>query len=263
VSAGEAPATAPAPPPHRVRGGASGPEHALLFDRRRDTVAAAILTVLTLVAFVMVAFRGHLTFIQSVDDRWLRIMADVRATPLTWLAKVFNVLGLVAVTLPVRIAVAGYLAWRRRWYHFSAFVAAIVVSEVLVGTVKTIYDRPRPPVHLALVSTSGASFPSGHAIAASVTVVAIVIALFPDGPTRFAWGAAAAVFAFVMALSRAYLAAHWLSDAMCGALLGTTVALDAALVVQEIWDVRLRRSIAAPPTPTGAAAGGGARGPGG
>jgi undecaprenyl-diphosphatase len=78
-------------------------------------------------------------------------------------------------------------------------------------------------------------------VAASVTVVAIVIALFPEGRRRFAWGVAAAVFSFVMALSRAYLAAHWLSDALGGALLGTTVALDSALVVQEFWDWRIAR----------------------
>ena len=61
----------------------------------------------------------------------------------------------------------------------AAFVAAVVLSEVLIGTLKNVYDRTRPPG--SLVATSGASFPSGHAIAASVTVVAAVIALVPPG----------------------------------------------------------------------------------
>src|SRR5208282_3412668 len=72
------------------------------------------------------------------------------------------------------------------------------------------YDRTRPPG--SLVATSGASFPSGHSIAASVTVVAAVIALVPPGRARVAWGAAAAGFSVLMALSRAYLGAHWLSE---------------------------------------------------
>ena len=95
------------------------------------------------------------------------------------------------VTLPVRIALAGYLAVRRRWWHLAAFAAAIVLSEVLIGSLKGIYDRARPPG--SLVATSGASFPSGHAIAASVTVVAAVIALVPAGRRRTLWGAAAVV----------------------------------------------------------------------
>jgi membrane-associated phospholipid phosphatase len=37
-----------------------------------------------------------------------------------------------------------------------------------------------------------------------------------------------------MALSRAYLAAHWLSDAVAGVMLGTTIALAVALVVHHV-----------------------------
>jgi membrane-associated phospholipid phosphatase len=37
-----------------------------------------------------------------------------------------------------------------------------------------------------------------------------------------------------MAVSRAYLAAHWLSDAIAGTLLGTTVALGTALLVEAL-----------------------------
>jgi PAP2 superfamily len=79
----------------------------------------------------------------------------------------------------------------------------------------------------------GASFPSGHAIAASVTVVAAVIALIPAGRRRTWWGAAAVAFSIVMGLSRAYLAAHWLSDATAGILLGTSCALVTALVADQ------------------------------
>ena len=134
------------------------------------------------------------------------------------------------------LCVAGYLAWRRRWWHFAAFVAAIASSEILIGTLKGIYDRSRPTG--SLVATSGASFPSGHSIAATVTVVAAVIALVPPGRRRAWWGAGAVAFSVLMALSRAYLAAHWLSDAIAGVLLGTSCALLAALVVgalQRRW----------------------------
>jgi membrane-associated phospholipid phosphatase len=102
---------------------------------------------------------------------------------------------------------------------------------VLIGSLKGIYDRPRPPG--SLVATSGASFPSGHAIAASVTVLAAVIALVPPGRRRVWWGAAAVAFSILMGLSRAYLAAHWLSDAAAGILLGTSCALLTGLVADQ------------------------------
>jgi membrane-associated phospholipid phosphatase len=51
-------------------------------------------------------------------------------------------------------------------------------------------------------------------------------------------------FSILMGLSRAYLAAHWLSDAVAGVLLGTSCALTAALVVglsQRWWQGTRRR----------------------
>ncbi len=162
-------------------------EDALLARPRQAALLTAAVVALTAVVFALVAEHGTLARIQRLDDAWLRLMISGRAPPLTAIAKVFNVLGLVYVTLPVRIALAGFLALRRRWWHLAAFAAAIVLSEVLIGSLKGIYDRARPPG--SLVATSGASFPSGHAIAASVTVVAAVIALVPAGQAARPGGA--------------------------------------------------------------------------
>jgi undecaprenyl-diphosphatase len=207
-------------------------EHLLVAAPGRDIAVTVVALVLTTVVFVAVAEQGLLAHIQRLDDAWLRLMISDRSAPVTAIAKFLNLLGLIYITLPVRIVIAGYLALRRRWWHLAAFVAAVVMSELLIGTLKGIYDRARPPG--SLVATSGASFPSGHSIAASVTVVAAVIALVPPGRRRAVWGAAAVAFLILMALSRAYLGAHWLSDAIAGVLLGTSCALLAALVVGQL-----------------------------
>jgi membrane-associated phospholipid phosphatase len=200
------------------------------------TVGLAIATTLV---FVFVAYGATRAPIQRLDDRWLRLMVRHRSPSITRIADVLNVLGYVYITLPVRAAIAAFLAWRRRWWHFASFLIAIVVAEACIGTLKSLYDRPRPPG--GLVGTTAASFPSGHAIAASVTVVAAVIALIPEGRRRYAWGAAAVGYSFLMALSRAYLGSHWLSDAVAGVLLGTTVALGTAVVLHRIRERPERR----------------------
>jgi undecaprenyl-diphosphatase len=210
----------------------------------RDIAVTAVVVALTAAVFAAVADQGALTHIQRVDAAWLRLMISSRSAPVTAVAMFLNVLGLVYITLPVRIALAGFLALRRRWWHLAAFVAAVATSEILIGTLKGSYDRARPPG--SLVATSGASFPSGHSVAASVTVVAAVIALVPAGRQRAAWGAAAVAFSIVMALSRAYLGAHWLSDAVAGVLLGTSCALLAALVVGLLQRRWVRRRQAGP-----------------
>jgi membrane-associated phospholipid phosphatase len=228
-----------------MSGPAEREEHLLLPYPRRDVAVTVITVVLTAVIFAAVASQGVLAHIQRVDDAWMHLMVEGRTPALTAVAKFLNLLGLVAVTLPVRIAIAGFLALRRRWWHLAAFAVAIALSEALIGTLKGIYDRARPP-H-SLVATSAASFPSGHAIAASVTVVAAVIALVPPGRRRAWWGAGAVVFSGMMALSRAYLGAHWLSDVVAGVLLGTSCALLAALVVGAIQRRRRGHRQTSPP----------------
>jgi undecaprenyl-diphosphatase len=88
---------------------------------------------------------------------------------------------------------------------------------------KAAIDRPRPPG--SLIATTGASFPSGHAVASAVTAVGLVLVLALPGRTRWRWEVYAVVFTSVMALSRVYLRAHWLSDTVAGALLGAGLAL--------------------------------------
>jgi membrane-associated phospholipid phosphatase len=209
-------------------GAAPRDEHPLLGSPRRDILTTIFLGAFTALLFVLLATPVK-DSIQHLDQAFLRRMLSIRSEPLTAVAKLLNLLGLVVITLPVRLLVVGFLAVKRRWWHLSAFVCAVVLSELSIGSLKAIYHRARPPG--SLVAVSGGSFPSGHAVAASVTAVAAVIALFPEGTRRYWWGVVAAIFSMIMALSRAYLAAHWLSDAVAGVLLGMSLALISAVVV--------------------------------
>ena len=124
------------------------------------------------------------------------------------------------------------LAFRRQFVQLTAFALAVLTSEILIGTLKAAFGRARPPG--SLIGTSGATFPSGHAIAAAVTAVGLVIVLLPPGPSRWRWEVRAILFAFIMALSRVYLRAHWLSDVVAGGLLGGGLALGWPALLQTV-----------------------------
>jgi undecaprenyl-diphosphatase len=144
------------------------------------------------------------------------------------------------VTIPLRGAAAAILLFRRRWRAAAAFILTWAASEILLTSLKAWFHRGRPPV--PLVITHGYSFPSGHAIAASAIGVALVLAFMGAGPRRRKWEWLAVGFTFVMAFSRVYLRAHWLSDVVAGVLLGTGIALASFGLVTEIVSVARRRS---------------------
>ena len=180
-----------------------------------------------------------LPFVGEFDLSVFHWMDDIRNEVLTLLARFLNVLGSGLVTIPLRIAVTAWLLIRRRWRALATWVITWAAAELIVEAAKAFFHRGRPPDRL--VDVVGFSFPSGHAVAGAAIAVALVLVLMPAGPARRRWEFAAIAFAFVMAMSRVYLNAHWFSDVVAGVLLGAGVALGTAGVVTEIRDVALRR----------------------
>jgi undecaprenyl-diphosphatase len=207
----------------------------LLAEPRRALAWAGLLLAGGLVLFLLMWNTTTKDAIQQVDDAVYDLAREMQVEPFVFLAKVLNFLGGSIFNWTIRIVVICILLVRRQWLSLSAFVLAIVLSEAMIGPMKALYDRARPPD--GLVETSGASFPSGHATSTAVTAVGLVIVLLPPGHKRWVWERRAAIYASLMALSRVYLGAHWLSDVVAGALIGAGIAIACpALLV----DLRVR-----------------------
>jgi membrane-associated phospholipid phosphatase len=195
----------------------------MLVDSRRGLLVSASLLAGAVLVGLLYVLPETRPGVQAVDDGVWRFAGDVRNPPATAVAVTLSWLGSGLVNWPLRAAAVLLLARRRHWLRLAAFALAVVTSELLIGPVKAAIDRPRPPG--SLIETSAAAFPSGHAIATAVTAVGLVLVLASPGPSRWRWEVNAVIFTSVMALSRVYLRAHWLSDTVAGALLGAGLAL--------------------------------------
>jgi membrane-associated phospholipid phosphatase len=213
--------------------GHPGPEP-LPVLRRRLLLAGVVLLVLAAALTAVVA--GNRSLVQGLDDRFRELMVSLHWQPLVTAARVLSVAFGTAVSWPLRALVTLVIVLRRHWVALGAWVCTVVLSELAIGPVKALVDRPRPPG--AEVVTSAASYPSGHAIASAVTAMGIVMAL-TTGRRRLHWMVGAVLIAASVALSRTYLSAHWLTDVLGGSLIGAGLAL----AVPEAFEVvRDRRS---------------------
>ena len=88
-----------------------------------------------------------------------------------------------------------------------------------------------------------ASFPSGHAIAGAVVAITLVVVWVPAGPRRRNLELGAAAFAFLMAGSRLYLGAHWLTDVVAGVAFGAAAAVGTAALVHRYVERQTERSL--------------------
>src|SRR6266542_2054236 len=120
------------------------------------------------------------------------------------------------------------IAWRRhskKWMRiFLSMLLAMAIAGVAGTVIKRTIPRARPSVKSELrwggprFSTKYHAFPSGHVVASTAFFGVLIFA-------RRRVGFACLPIPILIGLSRMYLGAHYLSDVVCAAVLGTLCAL--------------------------------------
>lgn len=197
----------------------------------RETVgtALALLTVgltaacgLAYVSDSVQEFDG-ITLLDQPIVVWL---ASHRDPAVTVAMRAVSAVGSPGSTAVEAVAVCAAVAWRRRsWLPIAMVGIGLAGFATAVSVVKLAMARERPPLPYSVMSVAGYSFPSGHAMGVTTTMLVSawvlahwVIRSFRD---RIAiWTTALAIIAGV-GFSRMYLGVHYLSDVIAGWLLGT------------------------------------------
>jgi len=177
------------------------------------------------------------TALGRVDVEAVRVLQSNRTQTWTDVAEVVGLLSGTAMVIAVSLATAVLARAVLRSWRPVVFVVAAVIGEVaLYLSVSSAVNRGRPPVaDLTSGLPVGASWPSGHAAAATVVYGALAILVVTEARGRRRWLVVAVPVLIVPAvsLSRVYVAAHHPSDVVAGLLLGTAWLLVCA------WSLRI------------------------
>lgn len=135
-----------------------------------------------------------------------------------WLTEALRLVSFVHGTAPVSAAVLGIAAWfvrrgERRW--LVSLVCTVPVGMLLNVGLKHLFQRGRPVLDAPLVHLTTYSFPSGHVAGATLLygfLCAYTIAHTRSRTLHVLVIAAAVCLVSLVAFSRIYLGAHFLSD---------------------------------------------------
>ena len=186
-------------------------------------------------------------------DRWAQeVAARWRSPALTAFMRFVTHFGKLWVLTVLSLSVGGALLWARSHRRLYAFAATVVGGAILNPALKEVYRRARPSGIDWLGTAHGYSFPSGHAMGATLLFgsLAYVIYFSIDHSRRLRVLAVTlcGLLTLVIGMSRVYLGVHYLSDVVAGFAAGLCW-LAVCLSGTEAWvrwrDWRRKRAEAA------------------
>lgn len=131
------------------------------------------------------------------------------------------------------VAFAAVLARLRQWYWILTLVAAVAGGMLINVVLKASYERLRPHFEDPILVLTSFSFPSGHAAGATLfygVLAAFLVSRTYEWRLRVAAVLGAIAMVALVAFSRMYLGAHYLSDvlaAICSSTVWLVLCLSA------------------------------------
>ena len=140
-----------------------------------------------------------------------------RWAPLTTVMWMITSLHATAIVCSAAVLI-GLVLWRKRHYYWVVALWLSVFGGVLLNrTLKLVFHRARPQFDDPILTLTSYSFPSGHTMIATVfwgALAAFVFAKSKSWRLRIIAGVVAITMIVLVAFSRVYLGAHYLSDVL-------------------------------------------------
>ena len=168
-----------------------------------------------------VATHAPLVILDARIAAWLHTHGTLEITAFLFaVTQMHSMAGISIMSLAFGI-VLGRL---REWYWLLTLALSVGGGMALNTILKRAYARARPHFDDPWVTLSSFSFPSGHTAAAVLfygVAAAFLVSRFYDRRRRVVCIAGAVIAIFLVALSRMYLGAHYLSDVAAAAASST------------------------------------------
>jgi len=182
---------------------------------------------------------------QAFDEAILRWMAAHHSKALTSTMLEITTLGTGTVLLMIVCVAALFLTLTKHKYSALLLLVATGGGLLLDMVLKLQFNRPRPHVFIWGTQAFGSSFPSGHAMGATITystVAYLAARLHRRAWARWITMLIALLVIFLIGVSRMYLGVHYPSDVLAGAIMGLAWAGFCMATLEAIQRFAERRA---------------------
>ena len=190
-------------------------------------VAGVVLALIAGAAFAQLAEYVREGGTQSFDVAVLRWIGAHHTKFLTAAAIELTYLGTGTVVITI-VGVSALFLWHTEHKHSARLLLASVAGGIILNNgLKLLFHRERPTIFEWQTSALSSSFPSGHAMSATVcygTVAYLVSRLQKHRVSRIATLTGAAILILLICMTRLYLGVHYPSDVLGGIIVGVAWA---------------------------------------
>ena len=186
-------------------------------------IAGALVGIAGTVGFAKLAEVVREGYTQPFDDAVLRWLGAHHTPLLTTIMTEVTPLGTGIVVLTV-VGVTTAFLWHTEHKHSARMLLAATAGNILLNNIlKLFFDRERPSIFEWGTHAASSSFPSGHAM--SATVVYGTVAYLLARLQKHAWSRTitlllAVIMIVLICLTRLYLGVHYPSDVLGGIIIG-------------------------------------------
>lgn len=161
-----------------------------------------------------------LILVDELISEWFRSHATPRFTMGMQYVSALASTPAVGIQFAIMLCI---LLWKRLWYWLSGLVLVVAGGMFLNVLLKGLFGRARPGWADPLMALADPGFPSGHTMMATIIygfVATYLMLRIGSWPARFLIAIMTISLVFLVALSRMYLGAHYLSDVLAAMAAG-------------------------------------------